>query len=515
MDGFDRHPPILEPIQSPEHGFVLAHLPKDNLLVDYLGLDQIEKDAELKRLLTLDAWPITGDFTRTEEGKRDEHCLNEDIRSLFEKNGKDIERALRKNVYFVEDYDYAVCTQLILSTYIKDYFRYSPRLLLIGSTQSGKSRLQKVIQNLSYRGMKIGNISYAVTFRLADEFSPTLIIDEFQDLPAQTKIDLMNIAKEGFESGGKASRCNANSFLPEFFNVYTPLVISTKDVKGITEDVINRSFVIKMIEAPSDYPMDKIMDLKELNRIRQNLHHLRFALSYQRQYFSQHPEDVYFNFEEYLLDCNKALTGISNEDGSFSYPDGYGFPNGYPELKHRLLDIALTMYPLARLTNRIPELLQALERTASRSQEVMRLDMYARIIDSWVDCLIERYPKTPEDVFSGLLRIPTVDIRDKCWSKGLETGDFDNCDKLRTRDLRAPLMNMGFDLHYGRNNKTFVCGGDNFRKLFETNLKRFGSNSSKEFYLGLVNTTNLYGTSHPDTEDPQKEVRKLGGKSHD
>ena len=502
---------MIEPATIDEKGKVL--IARDGFFVHHLSADDVEGSQDLKRLLTISAWPSPGEFTLPEGSTNRDECLNEDVRALFKEADDRLDQCLNGSVYFINEKDREVVKLFILSTYFTEHFRYSPRLILSGTTGSGKTRVQKLIRDLSYRGVKLGNTSFPAMFRMADEFSPTLILEESQDISGNLRNDLMSIAKEGFEKGDGIARCNVTTMLPEYYNVYSPLVLSTKRIDDLAEDVINRSFVITMVEAPPDILLNPIIDEDLVTLTRQALYHLMFAVNYQHEYttITNRQCGNGFDFVRHLRACEQFLVG-QTDDESFEFQGAVESFSKYPRPVHRQFDIATTMFPLAALCNNVDELMLALRDSDSRNKEALRTTMNTTVFNAWAELIEERMPTSKMRYLQTSHHVYTREIRDKYVQIGTEAGTYRSKDEISTRSMRGPLTNMGFQLSTGgTNNLTYVIDTPNYQTLFETNLRKFGSKEHLDFYSDLPDGSNSPGSNKPDLPSVDTGIRKIGG----
>ncbi|MBE6526881.1 MAG: hypothetical protein E7Z63_03805 [Thermoplasmata archaeon] len=460
------------------------------------SVDLDKSDMELLRLLGLDAWPLPGDFTKNEEGKE---AIGEDLRGIIRDCSSMVEDYLRKQISFVDEYYYHICSLFVISTYFGEISDIFPRLIITGDTQSGKSKLQTIMKDLCYRCVKIGNGSFSSSFRTIDLYSTTAIFEEAQDYSGPERKMLMNLFKEGFERGNKITRCNLNSLEPEFFESYSPMIISTKKTSILDEDVVNRSFLIRMIRTSDPKFVKQKRNSADTDAIRTALYHMKYVFAVQDAYFSNYPEEEHFDLISFIGESCRMLTedDVEVQESLDSPAERISFP----DLMNRELDIAFALYPYARIAGHSSALFALLLKSKVNNVRKMTISDNGKVFNTWMELAKEACPrpKSKEHFLKAALRVCTRDIRDRYVKNAMEDGNIIcDGDNIRTQDLRFPMEDMGFELEYGKstNGKTFVIPNTSFRFLFESNMRIYCDSSLHADYLAL-----------PDDENPG--VREL------
>lgn len=471
----------------------LIALERRNLGIEHKTVDNVGDDRELKILLDQRAWPINGDFTYIGRNKPMTKLSDpEDVKELFVKCEKMVDRCLRENVYFSEEGDLEVVKSFIFATYFTEHFRTFPRLVIHGTTESGKSRLQKVIRGLSYRGIKVGNTSFAAAFRMAHKFGCTLILEEAQDLRGDNCKDILSMFKEGFQKEDGVTRYNKNTDMVEHFEIYSPMIFSTKNLAALPEDVINRAFTIEMIQKPDDVKIEKIVDENLLFETRQALHHLMLVVARNGRYYQMegHRDTPHFDFVEH----------ISNSDKILSHPEdcpelveecGFGVLNEYPPLDNRQSDIAMTMLPIATVIGNTKSIMEALGRQKARNKEFLRKSFHAEITNAWTELVMEKNPKSKSEFLANSLKVSTRDIHERVVENDEDARLERYPTKITTRSIGSNLTNMGFHVRSGgTGNKTYVERDGGFDTRLETTLRKYALKELVDYYENLPGTTN-------------------------
>ncbi len=485
---------------------------------EHIGPDDIGKDQRTLRLIKHMIYDL-GDFGRDWDGRRLEECLDDDIPAEFKRISDRLKALLEKSLYLMDPEDYSIVCDFVFMTYFQEYLDHIPRLVISGCTESGKTRFQKILANVCYRGEVLGDGSYASAFRAAEEYGSTIILDEFQDINFTARVDLSKMFKVGFERDGRVMRFNSTTNLTESFDVFAPMVISTQDYSDLKEDMVNRSFIVKMTEAPNNYRIDKILDKDLMAEIRHRLHHLALLCKVQARYLDDRKRDG-FRIRDFLKESDCFLEGIRDDKGKFVYPQGSGIDNScYHELKGRQFDIARSMYPMARLTGDIGPLFAKLDTMAASNRSKLRLTDFGMVMDAWIDGIRDRCP-TDKQKFIKLSRsISTKAMAQICLQNGIESGEFLPTDVLKTQAMRRPLETMGFILGGGAKNRTYVQESLRYDNLLATNIRKFASPENLCYFEDLPGTiaeptpkvTNPSKTDMPDIAITQSGVSNDSG----
>lgn len=156
---------------------------------------------------------------------------------------------VRKYVYdHVELRDevlYDILAAWTMAAYRMSEFESFPYINIIGPPDSGKTRLEKTLQQLSYRGIFGPSITASAMFRAIDRDLVTVFYDQCEHLAHSNEAsDLLAIVDNGYQEGGKKFLTNMDTGDYEAFNLYSPKVFaSTKTLEGTLE---SRSIRIDM-----------------------------------------------------------------------------------------------------------------------------------------------------------------------------------------------------------------------------------------------------------------------------
>jgi len=109
-----------------------------------------------------------------------------------------------------------------LHTYAFDCFPVSPRYAAESPTsECGKSTLLQIIKEMVHRPLKTSNIQPAGVFRIVEQYSPTLIIDE-GDSFLHDNDPLRGILNSGHSKGDVVIRVEGDPLTPRPYKVFGP-----------------------------------------------------------------------------------------------------------------------------------------------------------------------------------------------------------------------------------------------------------------------------------------------------
>jgi hypothetical protein len=160
----------------------------------------------------------------------------------------DVQTFISKYVILPQQRMALVLALWAISTHSFDTFDCFPYLTVTSPTkQCGKTRLAEVLELLCAEPLRAANLSEAVLFRLVDDKSPTLIIDEAESLRnkkserAQAIVGLLNA---GHRKGALSYRCDGPGHAVKKFRVFCPKVVIA--IGNVPDTVRDRSVAIQM-----------------------------------------------------------------------------------------------------------------------------------------------------------------------------------------------------------------------------------------------------------------------------
>lgn len=163
---------------------------------------------------------------------------------------------LKKFCDIKEEY-YSLIAIWIIGTYVHDEFETFPYLFFNAMRGSGKSRILKLIAELSHNGELLGSMSEAALFRTAK--GRTLCIDEFEKVGSIEKQGLRELLNAAYKKGSiiKRMKKTKDGYEPESFEVYSAIVMA--NIWGMEEVLSDRCITI-VIERSGRPEITKLME---------------------------------------------------------------------------------------------------------------------------------------------------------------------------------------------------------------------------------------------------------------
>jgi len=418
------------------------------------------------------AWPLAG---KIDPLFRHDNGINfEDPEAIYEKFTDittRIARLLESSMYFKDDRYAAVITNFIFNSFFKDVFEFAPRIIVLGSTVSGKSRLQEIMAGLCYRGYWTQRPTFAALKRLMHIYRITPFIDEVQRLKGQARNDLDDIFFAGDQKGRKLTSVNVNNLKVESFNTFGPMLISLKAGGYTHEDQDNRSFILNLIQNRNK-KLDPTLNAKEIDNIRTDLYSL-YAL------YKIHPEA--FRFEDLLKDSTRQLVERDPKTNRSVSDYHRAKEDEISEIKGRALDIAKTYYTLSRITHTESEILSILTDEQLHNSERLKETTEAGIYNALMSCCADEFrTNTAWGYMDTLERIPTKDITLRYNNDLRESGNSRNImDEITGNRVTRTLGAMGFDIKRGAGGRSYIKWTKDTEETLDTLEDKFGSDESK------------------------------------
>ena len=158
-----------------------------------------------------------------------------------------------------QEYDQATWTAIVslwvIGTYGYNAFAADSYLWATGPTGSGKSKLLRVLGELTFYPLPTSNASPASVFRSIDGFGTCLLLDEAENIGSQftDKHDLVTILNAGYERGGYVTRAESDgdgNFTIRHFRAYSPEAIA--GISVVKETLRERSIHIRMFHSRAE-----------------------------------------------------------------------------------------------------------------------------------------------------------------------------------------------------------------------------------------------------------------------
>ncbi|MEM4591750.1 MAG: hypothetical protein QW555_07980 [Nitrososphaerota archaeon] len=205
---------------------------------------------------------VSEEFIRNfEEGK----ILNIDEREVYQ-------RIVNKILEYsdVEEYKAKIIALWIIGTYFHQLFDAYPFLFLYGMWQSGKTKMLTLLSKLCFLGTMDIDISEASFFRMAEDFCPTLLLDETEYLrEGESAKTLKKLIYARYKkSGGYVQRVEGERDKQvRNYRVYGPLAIaSIRDVDTLIADRCIRLVLLRGLdkEKMNKWPSDEDPDFQAI-----------------------------------------------------------------------------------------------------------------------------------------------------------------------------------------------------------------------------------------------------------
>ncbi len=344
----------------------------------------------------------------------DEPNLAEDDPDLY----TDIIRCVSQYIDFGNDNTAPVLASWLIGSYFPYELHKSPLLWIFGPPGSGKGNVLDEVKLLGYRGFKFTRPTPAVLYRLADWFTPTMAIDELQDLDKETLGSTWNVLKCAYD-GTPIARCNNDNSDLDFFQTRAFMAFATK-ITVPPQDVQERSIMVGMKKATMDIPAP----LED--RIHRELRTRLFAL---RLRLRSEPNKIAY--------WNQEADSASQKE--------YCHGEAVTKLIGRPRDMARSLlFPALMFNDPDPIFEMVLEGEYVAAQEMrdsfMATVQYS-IEEAWKISAGKVWIETVKENVVNLLR---------------EKGDYDEKRELKTRAITTTVTTLNYMIERGSGNKPYI-----------------------------------------------------------
>lgn len=197
-----------------------------------------------------------------------------------------IKDQFKKYIWFdVEEY-YDILPLWIMGTYVFELFQTYPYINLWGLKNTGKSKVMQLSSILAFNSEVFVNMTPSTLFRIVEQDSPTLFIDEAENLWVDNKkgdddtTDVVALLNAGWMKGSTIPRVEKinGQHTVQRFNVFCPKMLAS--INGLKGALDSRCIKIVMIRPKGQSVSQLWMDNKddELLSIRDELY--AFALTW-------------------------------------------------------------------------------------------------------------------------------------------------------------------------------------------------------------------------------------------
>ena len=167
---------------------------------------------------------------------------------------------LLKRVMWMSDSARLTVTFWLIASYTFKLYRKFPYLRIKSPDKNcGKSTLIDLVAELVFNPLIASDVSPAALYRIVEKFTPTLLLDEF-DNKEQIR-ELTQLLNAGYDNNRSALRYNMDKDCAERFRTYCPKVIAS--IKRITDTTESRCLPIDLQRVPADAE-DKLVELCDL-----------------------------------------------------------------------------------------------------------------------------------------------------------------------------------------------------------------------------------------------------------
>lgn len=173
---------------------------------------------------------------------------------------KKIEKILREYMDMKEEY-YSLISLWIVGSYLHKQFSSYPYLFFNAMKGSGKTRMLKIIANLSKNGDVVGSMTEAVLFRTA--YNSTICIDELENINSKGNENLGLLLNSAYKKGCDVKRMVKKKSIVgesqevERFRVYCPLALA--NIRGM-ENVLADRCISVILEKSSNPKITKLIE---------------------------------------------------------------------------------------------------------------------------------------------------------------------------------------------------------------------------------------------------------------
>lgn len=181
-----------------------------------------------------------------------------------------------KNYVDLNKQYYPLLALWIIGTYCHKSFNAYPYLFINAMRGSGKTRLLKIIKELSWNGELLTSVREATLFRSAG--NNTICIDEFEGIMNKENEGLREILNSSYKKGMTIKRMkkkrtlDGEGYVIEIFEPYTPIAMA--NIWGVEEVLGDRCIIMILEKSKKTYLTKKVEDFDNnfyINIIKNNL----------------------------------------------------------------------------------------------------------------------------------------------------------------------------------------------------------------------------------------------------
>ena len=230
-------------------------------------------------------------------------------------NKKEVYNRIKEQITkYMDLYDERISSMVAcwcMGTYIYNLFSGYGYILLTSQKDSGKSKLLKIIGQLSRNSIYLSSPSESVLFRMINGNRPTLLLDDFETLKNEERTHyILQILKIGIDEDGAIPRNEKykDTFVPKNYNCFCPKALTnTCSLDPIT---ISRCITINLL--PTNTEKGKLKPNKRdliWQEIRDDLHIL--IMENYQEIIDIYNNESFGDFNSRQLDTTKGLLSIA------------------------------------------------------------------------------------------------------------------------------------------------------------------------------------------------------------
>jgi hypothetical protein len=146
----------------------------------------------------------------------------------------------------------------VLHTWLVNKFTISPRLAITSPTKGcGKTTVLRFLNQVVCRPKRAGSISPSALFRVAEQFQPTILLDETEKY-IEHGSDLHALLNEGHAKGSTVLRVLGDKLELREFSIFSAVAFARNG--SLPDDLEQRSIVIEMQRRRSDEPLSEFRE---------------------------------------------------------------------------------------------------------------------------------------------------------------------------------------------------------------------------------------------------------------
>lgn len=414
-------------------------------------------------------------------------------------------RYLGKYVWLPNTRDYFLLASWAVFSYFREWFRFSPLLVLDGKTQAGKSTLMNAMSRICYRGFVASNYSGAVIPRIIKHTNATICLDEALDnLNSERSGDIQNLMKSVVDPTQRYTRAVPKTRDGiEVIPVYTSMIVSVKGA-DLAEDVCNRGIRIQMQGKPKGEKLSNFYWVDRLEKgedtdpatIARDLCNLRIRTLIGKITEPDKELNLAFEFEKTMADLQTQTAS-----GNYRYGQRYNvFPA--PEITNRLFNIASSLLPVAGLSGIGTEVIERILAEEANYSEAVFNSEESQVFACVVECVIGEHEKRAikgEKIagasFEHLVKqVTTKAIAERLNRNLAEEGNLVRNETVPTRHVARIIKTLGLSYTMGRGSGGRASALDptdaGFQRTFFAHLSDFTPEYEKFFDLDSFRKVN-------------------------